>query len=79
DYDPYTDRYGDEIYLSREERPEEWSCVGMMGQVYVNVSNDVSVGDYISARNGVGIKSNGRTKLKVMKITSTGIAKCLLW
>lgn len=77
DYDPYIDRYGDEIYLSREERPEEWSCVGMMGQVYVNVSNDVSVGDYICARNGIGIKSKVKTRLKVMEINEF-VAKCLL-
>ncbi|WP_272663404.1 phage tailspike protein [Providencia sp. PROV134] len=78
DYDPYLDRTGDDIYLSREDRPEEWSCVGMLGQVYVNISVDVEVGDYISAKNGVGIKSQSKTRLKVMKITSSGIAKCLL-
>ncbi|EOX9114237.1 peptidase G2 autoproteolytic cleavage domain-containing protein, partial [Providencia rettgeri] len=55
-----------------------WSCVGMLGQVYVNISVDVEVGDYISAKNGVGIKSQSKTRLKVMKITSSGIAKCLL-
>ncbi|MDB9567859.1 peptidase G2 autoproteolytic cleavage domain-containing protein [Providencia rettgeri] len=78
DYDPYLDRTGDDIYLSREDRPEEWSCVGMLGQVYVNIAMNVAVGDYITAKNGVGIKSQSKTKLKVMKITNSGIAKCVL-
>jgi hypothetical protein len=69
---------GEVIYSSRSERPEEWSCVGLTGQVYVSVDESVCVGDYLTAANGVGFKSEVKTQCRVMKKTSKSIAKCLI-
>lgn len=67
-----------ENYIPREERPDEWSCVGLIGQVYVNVSYAVKIGDWLTAINGVGVPSETKTRLRVMSIVSKGIAKCML-
>lgn len=67
-----------ENYIPREERPDEWSCVGLIGQVYVNVSYAVKIGDWLTAINGVGVPSETKTRLRVMSLVSKGIAKCML-
>ncbi|ELV2127163.1 hypothetical protein QNY33_004539, partial [Escherichia coli] len=67
-----------ENYIPREERPDEWSCVGLIGQVYVNVSYAVKIGDWLTAINGVGVPSETKTRLRVMSIVSEGIAKCII-
>lgn len=67
-----------DTYVPRSERPAEWSCIGLVGQVYVNVADDVLPGDYLTAINGVGNKSKNKTGLRVMYLTSKGVAKCLL-
>jgi len=73
DYDPAIPN------IPRSERPEEWTLVGMLGQVYVNVSKECVVGDYVDE---LGMSSTMKTKLKVMKITREkdgfNIARCLL-
>ncbi|AUR90488.1 coil containing protein [Vibrio phage 1.144.O._10N.286.45.B3] len=69
---------GEVIYSSRSERPREWSCVGLTGQVYVSVDESVCVGDYLTAVDGVGFKSEVKTQCRVMKKTSESIAKCLI-
>ncbi len=56
--------------VSRLERPDEWTVVGLVGQVYVRLKEDVEVMDYVKAwQNGVGQKSLEPTNLQVMKIT----------
>lgn len=59
-------------YLSRAERPEEWSVVGLLGQVFVRCSPTVQPGYYISPINGVGFPSNGTgatpTRLRALKL-----------
>ena len=69
--------------VPRSERKNEWSCVGLIGQVYVRIMDGVNVGDYLTAHNGMGMKSMIKTNLRVMKITKEfdgdyGIAICIL-
>ena len=55
---------------SRLERPDEWSVVGLVGQVYVRLKEDVEVMDYVKSwNNGMGQKSVDITNIQVMKIT----------
>jgi hypothetical protein len=54
-------------YKPRGDRKEEWSVVGLMGQVYTRVYEDLEFGDYISAE---GTKSDVETRLYVMKMTT---------
>lgn len=71
DFDPSIEN------VPRSERPNEWTCVGLLGQLYTDIDDTVSVGDYIQSINGIGTKSNIKTKLKVMSIKNN-IAKCIL-
>ena len=66
---PDYDEVLDSEYIPRSERPE-WNVVGLVGQVYVRVNEDVSPGDWITAREGIGIQSENKTGWKVMRITS---------
>ena len=55
---------------SRLQRPDEWTVVGLLGQVYVRLKEDVQPMDYVKAwQNGIGQKSLEPTNLQVMKIT----------
>lgn len=65
-------------YIPREERPEEWTCVGMIGQVFVRYSGDVKPGDYLSADSGFGVKSESKTNIIVMEVVSEKSCKCLI-
>lgn len=73
-------------FTSRIERPNEWSIVGLIGQVYVRVTEDVKTGDFITPySDGIGTTSNEVTNMKVMKITTPfdsvkgyAVAYCLL-
>ena len=58
-------------YQPRSERPEEWSLVALIGQVYVRCRNSVAMGMYLSADgSGYGVPSGilgtSPTKLKAM-------------
>lgn len=64
--------------IPRSERPEEWSCVGLIGQVFVRVADGVSVGDYLKAENGIGVRSEVKTNVRVMEIKKDGVAFCLI-
>jgi len=56
--------------ISRKERPDEWSVVGLTGQVFVRLNEDVKVGDNVKAwKDGVGQASEEDTNIVVMKIT----------
>ncbi|RQW19698.1 peptidase G2 [Bacillus sp. C1-1] len=63
-----------EPYVDRKER-DEWNIVGMMGQVYVRVNEDVQTGDYLMAINGIGQPSE-KGNVKVMKLTKAYNAAC---
>lgn len=67
----------------RSERPDEWTPVGLIGQVFVRVDDTVSVGDSVKAINGIGTQASAKTGLRCMSITKDhdgnyGIAKCLI-
>src|SRR5699024_12599829 len=68
----------------RSERPDEWTLVGLVGQVYVRIDETVRQGDYIkSGHDGIGTVSDEKTGILVMKITKEhtddfGIARCLI-
>lgn len=62
--------YDDDIeYIARSERPE-WNVVGLVGQIYTNVGEDVVVGDFINGRAGIGYKDNVNGSGRVMSITT---------
>lgn len=64
DWDP------DLEHSKRQDRPDEWSVVGLLGQVYVRLDETVNQMDYVKAgKNGIGTKSNEETNLRVMSIT----------
>lgn len=76
DYDPTLEN------VPRSERPEEWTCVGLVGQVFVRVDEQVASGDYVTE---IGSKAAEKTRLKCMEITAQfkaksgyAVAKCLL-
>jgi len=72
--------------VPRSERPDEWTCVGLLGQVHVRVGADVQVGDFIAAGDGgVGVKSATATNMRCMEIRKEfdaakgyAVAFCLL-
>ena len=77
DYDP------ERKHVSRVDRPKEWTPVGMLGQVYVTIGEEVLPGNYILARNGIGYYSHAQTNVRVMKVTKEfdgeyGVALCLI-
>jgi hypothetical protein len=72
--------------VPRSERPDEWTCVGLLGQVHVRVGADVQVGDFIAAGNGgTGVNSTTATNMSCMEIRKPfdaakgyAVAFCLL-
>lgn len=57
-------------HTTRLNRPDEWTVVGLVGQVYVRLEEDLQPMDYVKAGvEGVGRKSNEPTNLRVMTIT----------
>jgi hypothetical protein len=78
DYDPEREQ------VPRSERPTEWTLVGLLGQVYVRCDGTVKSGDFVKSKDeGIGTRSNERTKLRAMKVTKEfdgkySIVYCLL-
>lgn len=72
--------------IDRSKRPDEWTIVGLLGQVYTRVSKDVKENQSVqSGNNGIGIPSNTKTGLRAMKITTPyseekgyAVALCLI-
>lgn len=60
-----------ETQLPRSKRPKEWTPVGLIGQVYVRLTQFVEAGDYIKASTtaGKGGKAQVKTNIRCMKIT----------
>jgi hypothetical protein len=55
--------------VPRSDRPDDWSCIGLLGQIHVRVGEDVTVGDFVkSGENGVGVKSSADTNVRCMEI-----------
>ena len=74
----------DQVQIARSKRPDEWTLVGLLGQVYVRVDDTVSPGSYVSSGgDGIGTSSESVTNIRVMRITKKfdgeyGIAYCLI-
>jgi len=71
--------------IPRSERPDEWTRVGLLGQVFARVAEEVAPGDRLSALDGIGVKSAARTGLRCMTITQPfdaakgyAVARCLI-
>ena len=71
--------------VPRSERPAEWTRVGLLGQVFTRVAENVVPGDKLSAVDGIGFKSTSRTGLRCMTITQPydaakgyAVARCLV-
>lgn len=76
----------------RSDRPEDWSCVGVTGQVHVRVSTDdveaftgPGVSGYVKVIDGIGYPSEKETRLRFMVVTSPfnaddgfAVAKCFI-
>jgi hypothetical protein len=68
--------------VARSERPEEWTCIGLLGQLHVRVDENVQAGDYVDE---TGTRTDTITRLRCMLITQPfdadkgyAVAKCLL-
>ncbi len=78
DYDPKREQE------PRSGRPQEWTLVGLLGQVYVRCDETVQPGDFVKSKDkGIGTKSEEKTKLRAMKVTKEfdgkySIVYCLL-
>jgi hypothetical protein len=78
DYDPEKEQ------LPRSERPNEWTLVGFLGQVYVRCDETVKPGDFVKSKGkGIGTTSDKKTGLRAMKVTKPfdgkySIVYCLL-
>ena len=64
-------------YIPRSER-KEWAPIGLLGQLLVRDSGDSKVGDYLTARAGMGVKSDTRTNIRVIAKVSDDIVKVLI-
>ena len=51
-------------WVPRLDRPDEWTCVGLLGQLLVRVDETVGADDWIEASDvpGVGRKGKGQPK-----------------
>lgn len=70
-------------YKARTER-SEWNVVGLTGQVFVRVDEDVQAGDWLSAKLGIGAPAT-QGNVKAMRITKAydetkgyGVALCFI-
>lgn len=54
----------------RSQRPDAWSCIGLLGQVHVRVAGDLAPGEFVAAGvDGIGVLSPDEpTNVKVMEI-----------
>jgi exosome complex RNA-binding protein Csl4 len=65
DFDPDVEN------VPRSERPDEWSCVGLLGQLHVRVDDTIQQGDFVKAGiGGIGAKSTDQTNIQCMEVRS---------
>lgn len=68
--------------VSRRDRPDDWTAVGLLGQLRIEVSSDVVAGDMLMpGRDGQGVPASrdylaaavlaGGVSMRVMKVTQT--------
>ena len=57
--------------VPRSERPDEWTCVGLLGQVHTRLDATVAAGDFVKpSAGGVGTKSDEPTNVRCMEVRS---------
>jgi len=67
DYDPELAK----AHTPRSQRPDEWTLVGLVGQVRVAVADGVQVDDFLACgHHGLGVAAEHETRLEVMAILS---------
>ena len=64
-------------YERRSDRPE-WQIVGMMGKLYVRDNGTCEVNGYATVDNGIAVKSNVKTNMRVMERVTENIVRVLL-
>lgn len=58
-------------HTPRSERPDEWTLVGLLGQVLIAVEEDVQVDDFVQCgTDGIGARSSAETRIEVMDIVT---------
>ena len=62
DYEP------ERKYIPRSRR-KEWAAVGLVGRLIVRDDGSCKVGGYVSAKNGIAVRSDFRTGIKVLRRT----------
>ncbi len=55
-------------YIPRSKRPE-WDPVGLVGRLIVRDDGSCKAGGYVSAKNGIAVRSDFRTGIKVLRRT----------
>ena len=64
-------------YIKRSDRPE-WQIVGMMGKLYVRDDGSCAVNGYADVKDGIAIKANGKTNMRVMERVTDNIVRVLM-
>ena len=64
-------------YIPRSHR-KEWYPVGMLGKVYVKYSGELELDDYITADEGIAVKSESKTNMRVLEIVNDHVARVLI-
>lgn len=55
--------------MPRSERPEEWTCVGLLGQVHLRVDDTVQAGSRVTAgADGVGTAGENERFIQCMEL-----------
>ncbi len=81
DYDPARP------YVPRQQRPTEWTVVGLLGKLFIAVDHTVAAGEYVrpGPEGGLGTVSEEATRVRAMKVTSPydaargyAVARCLV-
>ena len=56
-------------YVPRTARPEEWTIVGLLGQIRARVDACVREDDFVAAgQDGIGTRGNGNDRVECMEI-----------
>ena len=66
-----------QTYIRRSERPE-WQIVGLMGKLYVRDNGTCVVNGYAGVSNGIAIKSDNKTNMRVMERVNDTVIRVLL-
>ena len=66
-----------QTYIRRSERPE-WQIVGLMGKLYVRDNGTCVVNGYAGVSNGIAIKSDNKTNMRVMERINDTVIRVLL-